>query len=424
MSCLTLGFFLAIAAPSAALYACIGSFNPSGSGQSRLLTVTLRDATLAHHQVLFLMTTGAWIAMLIGYRLAGGAPRIPPSKVIPASDFASRLNLRITLLSWLAGLIAMNVLVRAVNQDTVWQAIGVIGTNYRLDWNSSNRGLLDSNAFALLNELVPLVLLGFAVEGGFRWLRTVGSVEILLLFALGTGSRRALLIAAVVLGLFWVNVHPKRLVWLIFVLCPLAFVVIIYGRGLFRFASGSKAHVYAEVSSRLVRDRVAYTASEVGISQVESLRTLQWFDGPPRFGIDHALSLVRMLPEQSVLGFEFAPRFTRHATQMHLDEPNANDIPVGFIGSLWVDAFWAGLAVAGLFAFCLTRVDRWIDRYGGLSPAAWYARGCLGFLLAFPFLNTGSLDFTFSPAPVLVIGTCLLLILINRPLHLANTPQC
>ena len=117
--------------------------------------------------------------------------------------------------------------------------------------------------------------------------------------------------------------------------------------------------------------------------------------------------MLRLLPEQSILGVEFAERFTRYATSQHIKDPSANDIPVGFIGAAWVDGYLLGIFILPMTLGLITaKFDIWIHSRDGISGSGWYAIAYLNFIIYFQTLNTGSLDFTMSPTNVFVSLMC------------------
>jgi hypothetical protein len=139
------------------------------------------------------------------------------------------------------------------------------------------------------------------------------------------------------------------------------------------------------------------------MSQIESLSTIRRYDGPPLLGCGHWLALARVVVKESLFGIRL-PRVTRQMTEMHTGDPDANDVPAGFVGAAWSDAGWLGFlvlpvllgGVAALFdRWAITR--RWTD--GGR-----YCCIAAGYLLFFQTMNTGTIDYALSPQSLLVIA--------------------
>src|SRR5690606_13441498 len=79
------------------------------------------------------------------------------------------------------------------------------------------------------------------------------------------------------------------------------------------------------------------TWSEIGITLTESLGTISLLEMPPRYGIDHLMSVAQRFPE-GALGFviDFPERIVRISTAI-FDDPWGADLPPGFMGQMWLD---------------------------------------------------------------------------------------
>jgi hypothetical protein len=157
---------------------------------------------------------------------------------------------------------------------------------------------------------------------------------------------------------------------------------------------GGDAEVVANTYESLTR-AVLRTSSDIGITVTESLGTLSMIDMPPRFGIDHLISVAQRFPDGALgLDFDFPERIVRISTAIFANDWAA-DIPPGLMGQMWLDfrvlgpLVWGLLlgAQVGVLQFLYERTTRNLQ-----STAVFFV---LTFIVALP-LNSGSFDFTFS----------------------------
>src|SRR5262249_5881547 len=97
-------------------------------------------------------------------------------------------------------------------------------------------------------------------------------------------------------------------------------------------------HPMSEVFERYETIPAAFlrAASEIGITVVESLGSVNLLDLYPRFGVDHLLSVFRQIPtSHSWLG-TLPVRIVRISTTA-FDTADAEDIPPGLLGQMWMD---------------------------------------------------------------------------------------
>ena len=155
---------------------------------------------------------------------------------------------------------------------------------------------------------------------------------------------------------------------------------------------------------------VLRTASDMGITVVESLGSLNLLHMPPRFGVDHVLSIMRGAPIgwfMHWLGQDRAMpiRVVRLSTQA-FSTPNDQDIPPGLFGQMWLDfRLFGPIAWALGFAAQLSIVQ-WAFAMTIHTREAIAALVLATFIIALP-LNTGSYDFSFS-TDMVVLMLCLL----------------
>lgn len=158
---------------------------------------------------------------------------------------------------------------------------------------------------------------------------------------------------------------------------------------------------YQTVAAGAVR-----TACEMGITVVESLGTINLLKIPPRFGIDHLLSVMHGAPLGYFvhwLGQDSAlpDRVVRMST-LAFSTPDDRDIPPGLFGQMWLDFRALGPIVwAFVFAIQLSIVQG-VFSLAVRTKEAIAAIVLITFLVALP-LNTGSYDFTFNDDVIALI---------------------
>lgn len=410
MSGLTWAFLLVVTLPATALYTCLPHMDLNARGHLPLLGEAATKATATTHISLQIMTLLSWALIVVGYKVAGGVTR-PCST--PAPYHSKVIHYRAWLVSGIICVIAgtsIVILAKTLKQDSLRELVSFIMSNYRVNWGTDSRGFWDSLAFSFINSMLSLSLLPLTIQTNWRISRFIVSVPLAVLLMLMCGSRRAAIVLMLVLLMSQLSRSRRVAIFLAFFLPLVAITMVLFGRSILsRLGDGDRSQT--EVVSEQTWDHAGYIASELAISHTESLSTLIWFDHWPRLGVDHILSVLRLLPEQSILGSEFAERFTRHATYMHIGDASANDIPVGFIGAVWVDGYWLGIfvlpMVLGLFA---AKFDHWIHSRVGMSGTGWYAIAYLNYVIFFQTLNSGTLDFTLSPTTVIAGALCAFLL--------------
>jgi hypothetical protein len=213
------------------------------------------------------------------------------------------------------------------------------------------------------------------------------------LFALLGASRRAIFIP-IVLSYLSVLLYDGK--WRLRLIVGLAIPIlawVVFGKEIFSaIAFGGEfedvAGRYESTASAVLRG-----SSEEGITIVESLGTITFLDDRLRLGVDHLLSIAQRFPHRQ-LGVEYPKRMVRISTDA-LAGPDAQDVPPGLLGQMWLDFRVLGPVIWGLLIgmqlsaaqFLFERCER------SLQSSALVA--LLVFLIALP-TNTGSYDFTFS----------------------------
>jgi hypothetical protein len=410
MSGLSWAFVLVVSLPAAALYNFLPNMDLNAPGQLVLLGMAATNATPLLHVSLLAMTALSWGSILLGYVASGGTTRFrrPPS--FCTYPLVNRRAWIVTCVIVMISISSVVTLMQILKQESFGALVGFITSDYRVNWTASTKGFFDALAFALINSMLPLAFLGLTIQTRWRTLRYLIILPLAVILLLMCGSRRA---ATVLLLVTLMSQLPRNRIMALSIAFALPIIIVImvlFGRAIPGMIGGEERSA-TEVLSDRAWDHAGYISSELAISQTASLSTMTWFDNWPRMGVDHVLSVLRLLPEQSIFGTEFTQRFTRHATNMHIGDPGANDIPVGFIGAVWVDGYWLGVIVLplalGLFA---GRFDRWIHSRDGISGPGWYAIAYLNFTVYFQTLNSGTLDFTMSPTNVFAALMCAFLL--------------
>jgi hypothetical protein len=214
-------------------------------------------------------------------------------------------------------------------------------------------------------------------------------------FAILSVSRRALFIPLLMSYLTVVLYTGNwRLRWLVGGATPLM-LWLAFGKDILAaLAYGgsleSVVDAYASSASAVLR-----AACEAGISLTESLGTVTLLPIGPRFGIDHLMSIMRLFPEGVMgLDFNFPERVVRLSTEAFFGA-EAQDIPPGFLGQMWLDFGVLGPLVWGIiFGLQVALLQLLYARTARTWESASFM-ALLLFLIAYP-VNTGSFDFTFS----------------------------
>lgn len=184
-------------------------------------------------------------------------------------------------------------------------------------------------------------------------------------------------------------------------------VWIAYGKEIFAqiAAGGSLVDVgehYDNLATLILR-----SSSDMGITVVESVGSINLLDLPPRLGIDHLMSILPRIYVSSLrLGLELPPRIVRLSTEA-FGSASEQDIPPGLFGQMWLDFRALGPVVwAILFGVQVSVVQRFFAMTIRTRQAA-AVFVVITFVVALP-LNSGSYDFTFSlNIMVLLLGLLL-----------------
>jgi hypothetical protein len=215
------------------------------------------------------------------------------------------------------------------------------------------------------------------------------------IFAILSASRRAIFVP-VMLSYFTVLLFDgKWRVRLILAISIPILALVMFGKEF--FATIAFGGAVEEVAGRYesTASAILRASSEQGITIIESLGTLTFLDEHLRLGIDHLLSIAQRFPHR-LLGFEidYPKRIVRISTEA-FSSVEAQDIPPGLIGQMWLDFRVLGPVVWGLAFGLQMSMAQFIFVRSERSLQASALVALLVFLIALP-INTGSYDFTFS----------------------------
>ena len=231
------------------------------------------------------------------------------------------------------------------------------------------------------------------------------------IFAVLATSRRAIFIP-ILLGYFTLVLFDGRwrLKSLLVVSIPI-FLWVAFGKEILAAVAygGTTENVISEYDTPGAG--ALRTASEVGITVVESLGSVSLLDLPPRLGVDQVLSIMHGPPIGWVLHWlgqddALPKRVVRFSTEAFATS-NDQDIPPGIFGQMWLDFRILGPVVWAFgFAVQLSVLQR-IFALLVRTRQAVAAVVLVAFVIALP-LNTGSYDFSFAD-DMIGVTLCLLL---------------
>jgi hypothetical protein len=256
--------------------------------------------------------------------------------------------------------------------------------------------LLNAYGFALTQTWAWLSVLALFVIYERRGRRLLWFVCLLFLiiFAVLGVSRRALFIPLLLIYLTLVLFdHRWRLRWLLAAAIPML-LWIAFGKELIGVVAFDRtltdvAERYESFSASFLR-----AASEIGITVVESLGSINLLDLPTRFGVDHLLSPLRQIPTSHYWLGILPDRIVRLSTEA-FSTPDAEDIPPGLLGQMWLDFRVFGPIVWGLLMGVQMSIVQYAFAQTVRTRVAIGLFTLITFVVALP-LNTGTYDFTFS----------------------------
>jgi hypothetical protein len=381
--------------PGIAIYGTLPFVDPSAPTGVEVFDRIYQSTDLTISIAVLMLT--AWF--FVFFYFAAALSRLAIERLLPERWKSVRVSLYVVerrlIIILLIGL-ALSVLSFYRLGDTmVGRYTGLI--LFRGNAPEIERNALNANAFALTQTWGWLAVIAVltAYELRRRDVRWFIALVIAIVFAILGVSRRALFLPLLFAYLtFALRRGGWRLRWIIIGTVPLIFWLA-FGKELlaamaFGVSVESVGGNYQSWTSALLR-----AASDTGLTIVESVGTLLFLHMDVRAGVDHMLSLAQRFPE-GILGldFDFPERIVRTSTEAFADA-NAQDIPPGFAGQMWLDFRILGPVVWGLiFGVQVAFLQAFFERTRrSLQAASVFV--LLAFVVVLP-INTGSFDFSFS----------------------------
>lgn len=385
-------------------------------GRDDLTGVYAFDRVLRHTDLssalLILVLT---VLFLISFYLSCGLGRKVLDRLFPTSNYVIDVRLRGVNLGVLLLVGIAFTLYSFVQLGDSWVGRYANLVLLRADDPQVERTALNATAFSLTEtwSWLSIVAIFSVWESRCRRLVLPVLISAAVVFAVLGASRRAIFIPLVMTYLV-IALYSNRwkIRWVVVAALPLI-AWVAFGKNLLAALAydgtlEAVASTYGSWKNAAVR-----AASDIGITVVESLGTLQFIDLPPRLGLDHVLSMIKIFPER-MLGFdvEYPERIVRISTEA-LDGPNELDLPPGLLGQMWLDFRLAGPLIWGLVFGLQISVLQWAFRNIRCTRQSSAVFVLLVFMVALP-LNTGSFDFTFSIDIVAIIAALCMCLRLGR----------
>lgn len=283
---------------------------------------------------------------------------------------------------------------------------------FRADSDQVRGGTLIQLAYLLTQTWLWISVIALFVFFERRG-RTIGWYLCLtsaVIFAVLAVQRRAIFIPVLLAYLALVLFDGRwRLKFVLAISVPILLVVAFGKEVLAALAFGGSIQ---DVSGRYqsVAAAALRTASEVGITVVESLGTINLLHLPPRFGVDHLLSVMRGVPLGPIVHWTgqdsgMPTRIVRISTEAFATA-NDEDIPPGLFGQMWLDFRIVGPVIWALGFAVQLSLAQWVFSSAVRTRVTTAAIVLFTFVIALP-LNTGSYDFSCG-YDIVVLAFCLI----------------
>lgn len=328
------------------------------------------------------------------YTQSTGNPRRTLLQVVP---------LRLWLVM-LLGVFSSYFLLRNMGQDSLLKSYGALALFRAGGGAAESPTFANANLFALtqtfsLLSIIPFVYFISRPRGFGKFLGLAIATAGVIVFSSLCVSRRALPLDILLIYFTLVVVNKKWYLKFAGGAFLLFLPVLIFGKAvIYSISSGGNLDVVLEtVRETSASDALLSGFSYLGISLVTSWGTFMFLDSPFRFGVDHILSILRRIPLGS-LGFDkdafYPERIVRISTRA-LADSNAQDIPPGLFGQMWLDCGIFGPVIWGVIfgmALCFLQM-RFDGKQKTHQSVVFYMIGL--YILSLP-MNSGSFDFVFS----------------------------
>lgn len=369
-------------------------------------------ANMDFSSALLVLEMTAWFAVLMYLFMGLGAvvmrrvaPAPPASKWIVLRGSSSRL---LIVLSF--GLILTLVAFWSMGDTMLDRYSSLIG--FRAYSDDVDRSTLVNFAFLLTQAWLwlSIVALFVLLERRHRGLAWYFCVVCALIFVVLSVSRRAVFIPILLVYFTLVLFDGRwRAKFVLAASIPILLCVAFGKEALSAVAFGGSVDDvlghYQTVAAVYLR-----AASEMGITLVESIGTINLLHMPPRFGVDHVLSIMRGSPLGWFLHWlgqdRWMPtRIVRLSTEA-LATSADQDVPPGLIGQMWLDFQLVG-PIVWAFGFAVQLcIVQWVFSWAIRTREAIAVIVLVTFVIALP-LNTGSYDFSFGDDMV-ALALCLI----------------
>jgi hypothetical protein len=328
------------------------------------------------------------------YTQTTGDPRRTRLQVVP-----SRLWLVMLL-----GVLSSYFLLKNMGQDSLLKSYGALALFRAGAGAGASPTFANANLFALtqtfsLLSIIPFVYFVSRPAGFGKFLGLVIATAGVIVFSLLCVSRRALPLDILLIYFTLVVVNKKWYLKFAGGAFLLFLPVLIYGKAvIYSISAGGNLDVLLEtVRNTSASDALLSGFTYLGISLVTSWGTFMFLDIPFRYGVDHILSILWRIPLGS-LGIDkdafYPERIVRISTRTFMDS-NAQDIPPGLMGQMWLDCGIFGPVIWGMiFGMALSFLQiRFDGKQKTPQSAVFFMIGL--YVLSLP-INSGSFDFVFS----------------------------
>jgi hypothetical protein len=386
-------FMLQCCLPGVSMYAAL-----SASDVSDLTGNPVFDGIFSHTDFTISMLVLAMTIWFIAFFYIGAAcGRHALTKLFPSHAQTFRIEgISARLMIVIFGGLALTLLSFYLLGDDIADRFSNL-VRLRAYDDSVERTDLASYAYVLTQSwawvsIPALFVLSERPRRGFAWYAVLVCA---ILFAILSASRRAIFVP-VMLSYFTFLLYDGK--WRVRLLVGLAvpiIILVLYGKETFAtFAFGGAAEAiagrYESTAGAVLR-----ASSEQGITIVESLGTLTFLDDQLRLGVDHVLSIAQRFPHRLFgLDIDYPERMVRISTEA-FSGPEAQDIPPGLMGQMWLDFRLFGPIVWGMLLGIQVGVAQWWFERIRRTKQASALFALIIFLIALP-VNTGTYDFTFS----------------------------
>jgi hypothetical protein len=304
----------------------------------------------------------------------------------------------------LLGVLSSYFLLKNMGQDSLLKSYGALALFRAGGGEAESPTFANANLFALtqtfsLLSIIPFVYFVSRPRGLGKFLGLAVATAGVIAFSSLCVSRRALPLDILLIYFTLVIVNKRWYLKFAGGAFLLFLPVLIYGKTvIYSISAGGNLDVALEAArSTSASDALLVGFSYLGISLISSWGTFMFLDTPFRYGVDHILSMLRRIPLGS-FGIDkeafYPERIVRISTRTFLDS-NAQDVPPGLMGQMWLDCGILGPVIWGIvFAVALSFLQiRFDGKQKTLQSTVFFMIWL--YIVSLP-MNSGSFDFVFS----------------------------